>query len=224
MRFKELISETPLPADWDRSQFVSANTTFKSRLAYAVDRAKKIGAGSSRVAMTIEYENRPTVLKVAKNKKGLAQNKAEIDILSDGYARQMSILIPLIDYDKENNPPVWLQTELAQKVSEKTLCNLLGIGSLRGLVSLANYIAMPDKQGRMAYDRIFDNLQQSGKTEKEIDNIIDYANNLAELQQSFNIELSDLSRAANWGLYRNTPAIIDVGFSSDVRKDHYSGK
>ena len=63
-----VIDEAPLPPDWDETQF-TPKTSFKQRLAYALERAKKLGAGSSRVAMIIEYQGRPTALKVAKNKK-----------------------------------------------------------------------------------------------------------------------------------------------------------
>ena len=44
---------------------------------------------------------------------------AEIEILEDYYVGKLPIVIPLIDYDKANNRPVWLQTEIAKKKAEK---------------------------------------------------------------------------------------------------------
>ena len=120
-----VLDEMPLPADWDPQQMRQGSTTFKSRLAYALERAKKLGTGSSRVATVIEYQGRPTVLKIAKNQKGLAQNSVEADILSDGYASQLGILIPLIDYDEQNREPSWIHTEMATKANEKQLCHLI---------------------------------------------------------------------------------------------------
>ena len=120
MKANEITTEAPLPPDWDEKQY-QRGSSFKSRLAYALDRAKKIGSGSSRVAVTIEYQGRPTVLKIAKNTRGLGQNGAEASILNDGYARLMGILIPLIDYDKQNPKPTWLHTELAQRASKQQL-------------------------------------------------------------------------------------------------------
>ena len=79
---EQTLDEMPLPADWDPAQY-QQGTSFKQRLAYSLERAKKLGAGSSRVAMTIEYQGRPTVLKIAKNNKGLAQNNVEADILGE---------------------------------------------------------------------------------------------------------------------------------------------
>lgn len=49
---EEMLDEMPLPADWDTSQF-NDKTSYNARLAYALDRAKKLGTGSSRVAMII---------------------------------------------------------------------------------------------------------------------------------------------------------------------------
>ena len=72
MKLHEILSEAPLPDDWDKSAYKS-DKSFASQLRYAQERAKKIGAGSSRVAFEIEHQGRPTVLKIAKNKKGLAQ-------------------------------------------------------------------------------------------------------------------------------------------------------
>ena len=51
---EQIVDEMPLPADWDPAQY-RQGTTFKQRLAYALERAKKLGTGSSRVATIIEY-------------------------------------------------------------------------------------------------------------------------------------------------------------------------
>lgn len=219
---KEVLDEMPLPADWDPQQMRQQGTTFKSRLAYALERAKKLGTGSSRVATTIEYQGRPTVLKIAKNQKGLAQNSVEADILSDGYARQLDILIPIIDYDEQNREPTWIHTELAQRVTEKRLCSIIGCGDLMELTSLAKAIA--GKLGNTTYSIYCDILRRRGRTEQQIESMTEYANHLVELNNSFDVMLGDLSRAANWGLYQGKPVIIDVGANNNVITQYYSPK
>ena len=216
---EEVLDEMPLPTDWDPAQMRQQGTSYKSRLAYALDRAKKLGTGSSRVATIIEYQGRPTVLKIAKNQKGLAQNSVEADILSDGYASQMGILIPIIDYDTQNREPSWVHTELAQKASEKQLANLMGVDSLNDLVQLADVIVGKSKQ--RTYQGTIDQMRKSGKTEQQIDTATEYADTLADLANSFDIELGDFTRAANWGLYQGKPVIIDVGFNSNVLNQYY---
>lgn len=215
---EEIIDEMPLPADWDPQQMRQQTTSFKSRLAYALERAKKLGTGSSRVATIIEYEGRPTVLKIAKNAKGLAQNSVEADILSDGYASQLGILIPIIDYDEQNREPSWVHTEMAQKATEKQLCALMGCKSLSHLVALANGIA--GKKGQ-TYQANIEYLRRDGYTQEQLDLMTDYANTLADLANSFDIELGDFTRKANWGLYQGKPVIIDVGFNSNVLQQYY---
>lgn len=217
----EVLDEMPLPADWDPNEFKQGKTTFKSRLAYALERAKKLGTGSSRVATIIEYEGRPTVLKIAKNSKGLAQNAAEASILDDGYARQLGILIPLIDYDEQNREPLWIHTEMATKANEKQLCSLLKCPNLTFLVNFATSIT--GKKRFLGLPQGYINkLKESGMSEDDVETCTDYANKLAELNSSFDVELGDFTRAANWGLYNGKPVIVDVGFTTGVKDQYYS--
>ena len=215
----QVVDEAPLPPDWDEKQY-QRGTSFKSRLAYALDRAKKIGAGSSRVAVTIEYQGRPTVLKIAKNTRGLGQNSAEASILSDGYARQMGILIPLIDYDKQNPEPTWIQTELAQRVSKKQLCAIMKCDNLVQLTAMARAIKGVGKYQQNYADFVKSRLTH--KSEQDIETMTEYANKLADLDSQFDVRLGDLSREANWGIYQGEPVVIDVGFTDNVSKQYYS--
>jgi hypothetical protein len=220
---EEIIDEMPLPADWDPQQMRQQGTTFKSRLAYALERAKKLGTGSSRVATTIEYQGRPTVLKIAKNQKGLAQNSVEADILSDGYASQMGILIPIIDYDTQNREPTWIHTEIAQKANEKQLCNLMKCHSFDDLITAAQ--AQLNEYGTRSRDilnKIIEKNEYYGSSEQDADIFLEYVNRLSELKSSFDVQLGDFNRAHNWGLYQGKPVIIDVGLNSNVLNQYYA--
>ena len=220
---EEVLDEMPLPADWDPQQMRQQGTTFKSRLAYALERAKKLGTGSSRVATTIEYEGRPTVLKIAKNQKGLAQNSVEASILDDGYASQMGILIPLIDYDTQNREPSWIHTEVAQKANEKQLCNLMKCHSFDDLITAAQ--AQLNEYGTRSRDilnKIIEKNEYYGSSEQDADIFLEYVNRLAELKNSFDVQLGDFNRAHNWGLYQGKPVIIDVGLNSNVLNQYYA--
>ena len=215
---EQILDEMPLPTDWDTTQY-QQGTSFKQRLAYALERAKKLGTGSSRVAMIIEYQGRPTVLKIAKNNKGLAQNNVEVDILGDGYATQLDILIPLIDYDEQNREPMWIHTEMATKATEKQLANLMGVDRLNDIVQLA--VAISGKSKIVTYQGTIDYMRKKGKSDQQIETATEYANTLAELANSFDIELNDLNRKANWGIYNGKPVIIDAGANSNVISQYY---
>ena len=218
---EEIIDEMPLPADWDPQQMKQQGTTFKSRLAYALERAKKLGTGSSRVATIIEYEGRPTVLKIAKNQKGLAQNSVEASILEDGYASQLGILIPLIDYDEQNREPSWIHTEMATKASEKQLCQLMKCYSLHELVQTAYNIVGKYRNSKEKLNDTLEKMRHFNVSEDDIETFLDYANKLGDLHNSFDVELGDFSRAANWGIYQGNPVIVDVGFNSNVMNQYY---
>jgi hypothetical protein len=219
LRAAKFITEMPLPNDWEPEK-LSLRQTFKNRLAYALERAKRLGSGSSRVAMTINYEDRPTVLKVAKNAKGLAQNEAEINILNDGYLGQLPIVIPLVDYDRANNRPVWIQTELAKKVNMKRLCELLHLPphDIWTLQALVSYRTGKDKSPlAVPVDKLKEQFLKQNKTEKDWEIVNIYADEVAELIDSSTLESGDLANAANWGEYNNRPVIIDLGFTGETK-------
>ena len=213
MRIHEIINEAPLPPEWDSAVY-TPQVSYKKRIEYAVQRALRLGKGSSRTAFEIEYEGRPTVLKVAHNAKGIAQNAAEIDILDDGYFKTSGILIPLIDYDTANTSPVWIHTEKASKATEKQLCTLMKCGKLQWLVNAA--IATESGRGDPhEYDEEI--LKMYGGT----DTFFEYSDMLAELA-GVQLNLRDFSTAANWGIYKGSPVVIDVGFTDAVKNAHYS--
>lgn len=228
MRASEFINEMPLPADWDPKAFSTDKqdkTTFKSRLKYALERSKKLGQGSARVAMTIEYQGRPTALKIAKNKKGMAQNEFEVSILQDGYYGQSELVIPMIDFDHVNPVPVWVQTELAMHADERRLCNLLKCQTLRQLIDCANskigkgFFGVRDERVRMVPDTC-KLLAHNGFTEQEIEMFLHYVDEMASLGTG-DVILNDLVWPANWGIYQGKPVIIDLGFSTSVSQKYY---
>jgi hypothetical protein len=215
MKIIELINETPLPSDWDSSKFNTSNS-FKSIVDYALERSKKIGTGSSRIAFEVEYEGRPTILKIAKNKKGLAQNEVESKMLSDGYIEKMELTIPLIDYDTTNIQPLWIHTEKADKVTEKKLCKLLHCDNLFQLIQM---VEIKYKHSNL-YTRYYNELKELN-TEDELEELEELVDNLYSLSNDFDIALGDFEKPDSWGLYKGKPVIIDIGLSMEVYDLHY---
>lgn len=210
--FESIVDEMALPADWDPTA-LGHDKSFKSRLEYALQRARRLGGGSSRVAFAIPDQGRETVLKIAKNKKGLAQNEAEVDVLSDGYVRNLDIVIPLVDYDKVNASPVWLQTELAQRASEAALCKIMKCGSLEILISYAaNLISLPIS----SYQQRTAKAHLNTLSEEDAEDFVQYAGSIAELLSSTSLKMYDFNKASNWGIYKNKPVLIDLGFTEEV--------
>jgi GNAT superfamily N-acetyltransferase len=212
------LDEMPLPVDWDPAA-LGAGKTFKDRLQYALERAKKIGTGSARVAFTIDFEGRPTVLKVAKNNKGLAQNNAELGILDDGYTGQLDIVIPLIDYDKRNPSPIWIQTELAKKVTAKRLAELLHCTDVYEFLDCVYAIVHPRAKPTVPsrLEQTKQRLIANGKSEQDVEKFVDYVDAVVTLLHSSTLEFGDLRQLANWGEYQGRPVIIDLGFTEETK-------
>ena len=219
------IDEMALPADWDPTA-LGHDKTFKSRLEYVLQRAPRLGGGSSRVAFIIPDQGRETVLKIAKNKKGMAQNEAELEVLDDGYLGKLDIVIPLIDYDKANPTPTWIQTEKANKVSPQKLAKMLHAG---GRWPMTNFLYAVDNVlgNRKKYMPDLIQIEQemidTGSSEQDIEIFMDYVNQVADLVNSSNLLAADFGTASNWGEYQGKPVIIDLGYTSSVH-DLYWGK
>jgi hypothetical protein len=214
------LDEMALPADWDPTM-LGHDKTFKSRLEYALQRAPRLGGGSSRVAFTIPDQGRETVLKIAKNNKGTAQNQAEADILDDGYLGKLDIVIPLVDYDRENNLPTWIQTEKANKVSQTKLRKLLHCDKLNYGITYFTYAVhnlLGHKQKYMPDTKtIKEKMLEAGQTEQDLDIFFEYVDDVANLVSSSGLLVDDLVNASNWGEYQGRPVIIDLGFTESVK-------
>lgn len=207
MRVDQLF-ETPLPLDWDEDVF-SHRTTFNKKIQYALQRAEKVGAGSSRVAFITDYMGRKTVLKIAKNKKGIAQNKEEAKILDDAYAVDSGVFIPMIDYDEKNrNQPIWIHTEFAKPLRKSDFYRIHGYS----LEEMVNWIEDKVGKNRLVWvdDETYDKLEED-----------EFAAEVLNMVHTYDLVGGDVQRAANWGLYAGTTVIIDIGLTAEVFKLHY---
>lgn len=203
MRIKELLQEAPLPDDWDKDIF-NERVPFKTRVDYAKARAEQVGKGSSRVAFVIPYQGRKTVLKVALNAKGMAQNDEEARLLEDWYIQKIGNVIPLIDYDERNSRPTWIHTEYATKITQKQLERYFGNIPMYQITSYLDKMSGKSRYGG------------SELPEKVLEN--ENFQMLQDLVLNYSMPAGDLSRKANWGLYKGTPVIIDLGYTDETAK------
>ena len=206
MKLAELLLEVPLPSDWDK-EVMTPKTSFKKRIDYAVQKAAKMGSGSSRVAFIIPYEGRDTILKVAKNAKGMAQNEYEASMLSDYLLKDMGIIIPMIDYDEEHNQPVWIHTEKSTKVTPTIFKKYFGTDPFN-LVQIAKHMT-----GKKVYVNA-EGFEELVENNENVSNFVDFIGN-------WDVPPDDFGRLANWGAYNGKLVIIDVGLSHGIFKQYY---
>ena len=206
--FKQFLIETPLPDDWDDAVF-NPNVPFIKRVRYAKERAKRLGSGSSRVAFLTPYQGRNTVLKVAKNGKGIVQNEEELTLLEDWYLNKLGITIPLIDYDKNNDSPTWLHVEFATKAKERDFIKETGV-DLHTLIKYCEHTSGRSRSGHGDFSKV---NEESDFVQSMVDFIGNYTH----------VPTGDLTRLANWGIYDGRPVIIDVGLT-DTSYELYKRK
>jgi len=223
MRATEITTEAPIPPDWDAEQVqIGKGTSFKSRIDYAKSQARRLGTGSSRVAFVIPFEGRDTVLKVAKNRKGLAQNNEEVSILNDWYLSRLPIVIPLIDFDGDSGEDVsWLHTEMAQPVKNETQLKQWFGTRLAMLIKYSG--ALIGRHDRTIYKTAYDQeeaikrfMVQDGATEEQIDRMTECAEHIAELVGNTSLDSADFAWYKNWGWYQGRPVIIDLGYAGSA--------
>jgi hypothetical protein len=211
MKLYELLQEAPLPSDWDPSMFDRPGTSFKAMVQYAKDRAEQVGRGSARVAFKVPYKGRDTVIKIAMNTKGLRQNEEEARLMDDWYLASLGITIPLIDYDERNSMPTWIHTEYARKISNRQLDGFFGGISFNAVLEFISNERNPRRGITVQLpDSVHDN---------------DTFSSLRDLLMSYDqLTVGDLSRKANWGLYRGDPVILDLGGTETVLRELYGGR
>jgi len=207
-RFLQFLTETPLPDDWDAAIY-SERVPFAQRIKYAKAKAKQLGTGSSRVAFEIPYQGRRTVLKIAKNAKGMAQNGEESSALSDWYLKGLNITIPLIDYDESTENPTWIHTEFATKAKQSDFKKATG-GNLYDFV-----IYCVRQSGRERGYHIPEGINPESEL---VQNFTDYVGNYTHHPWR------EYTQLRNWGIYEGRPVIIDIGLTSDIWNDHYARK
>lgn len=212
MRVFEIVkplTEAPLPDDWDAAIY-SPNVSFKKRVEYAKSKAQKIGTGSSRIAFKIPYEGRDTVLKIAKNRKGMSQNEAEAQMLSDWYVDSLGLFIPMIDYDEDGL--TWIHTEYAPQVkSDAQFESLTGFD----MVKVIKYLQALERSSRGRGDRPkHSDYQLPDPEENEmLGSLVDFTSNHPGGEF-----LGDYNTPRNWGVYNGMPVIIDAGWDESTAK------
>lgn len=169
-----------------------------------------LGKGSARA---VYYGNGGTVIKVAINPKGLAQNKVEmekLEMLEDDLSdEQIRHIARLVDYDRsDRDEPVWLETKRAQKITKKQFENYFKIK----FDKFASFIR-ETSSGRKHSDefRAFADTERGGP-------IIDL---METLKWNYDMGINDFTVLGNWGMINGIPALVDLGFDSTVFKKHY---
>jgi hypothetical protein len=204
---KEL--EEDYPTNWDVEEFKKL-TSFSQRVQYCQDRLQRISSGSARIVYKIDDTK---VLKLAKNKKGLAQNQTEIDFSND-YMWD-GIVAEIIESDEN---ALWVEMELARKVTPKIFQEVTG-------VEFDNFCDAI---------RYYDHQHNGGSTRSlsypKPDNYDDLWENefcyeMLNIIGSYDLPVGDLCRLSTYGVVNREDnraiVMIDYGLTKSVYDSYY---
>lgn len=196
------------PSTFDMEHFKTL-TNFNQRIKYCNEHLTKISSGSSRIVYKIDDTK---VLKLAKNKKGLAQCAIEIQWGGDNYFDE--ILARTIEYHPDD---LWVEMELARKVKKSDFQVLEDINFDEFGKYLKNF-ELKNNGKRPFY----------GMTDawKETLNENQFTQTICEFMMNTDSPSGDLMRLNSYGIVNRDGhdiiVLIDFGLTNDVYQEYYS--
>jgi hypothetical protein len=204
--------EEDYPSNFDLEEF-SKLTSFNKRIQYCQERLKRISSGSSRIVYMVDDTK---VLKIAKNEKGLNQNEIEAEY--SNYHDIKDITAQVFAYDNKN---LWIEMELARKVTPKIFEKVVGVSFNDYCDGLDKYFEAVNPQkasrgwGRSDLD------QEKYDTMWENEFIYD----IFTFMGGYDTPVGDLKRLNSYGLVKrngeDTIVLIDYGITWDGLDAYY---
>lgn len=200
--FVALAEKEELPANSKDLSTVLKNLekleTHNARKQYAEKNLKHLSSGSSRI---VYLTSKKTIIKLAKNDKGLAQNKAE-----SNPKMKSKFLNQTLKHAKNY---AWMETHYLDKITASDFEEMTGLDfndfgeSIRyGLKSVSgNDKEKPENFEKVAKSEIYKEMVKIGK--------------------KFKLMGGDLARISSWGTKDGRPVLIDAGLTKEVFAEYY---
>lgn len=205
---KEDTIEEDYPEMFKMEEFKSL-TTFKERIRYCDSFLERIAAGSSRIAYKIDDK---MVLKLAKNKKGIAQNEVEIDT-----SGELGHLVANI-YDSDENY-LWVEMELARKMSKEDFNRITGISFEDYCKAVHNYSTDTVNPRGKKVPGPSEEVLEAMWEDESIKGFLQY-------MPDHDVPAGDLMKTNSYGIvdreWGEDVVLIDYGFNLDIHQNYYS--
>ena len=203
---KESLEEA-YPVTFNLAEFNKV-PSFAGKYRYAEARLPKIASGSGRTVFKVDETK---VLKIAKNKKGLAQNNVE----SERYLQNYDLVARVFDTDDHD---FWVEMELAKKVGKSRFEQLTGI-SIDDLQSYLRFRSYGSP--RTSWSTLWTPLEDVENNE--------FVADLTSLQADYSFpDVGDFGRLSTYGevVREGKPKIVlvDFGLTQSVWDDYYRVK
>lgn len=192
-----------LPPNSDNLRTVLSNLekleTHAARKKYAEANLKHLSSGSSRIVYLTPSK---TIVKLAKNDKGLAQNKAE------GNPNMKSKYLNKVLSCAKNY--VWCEVPFLDKITVKDFEEMTGLNfddfgeSIR--YGLRNVSGNTDKDKPEHFDEVAKS---------------DIYREMKDIGEKFKLLPGDMARISSWGTKDGKPILIDAGLTRDIFDEYY---
>lgn len=178
---------------------LSSLETFKDRVDYAEKHLEHISSGSSRVIYKL---NDKTALKLAKNSRGIAQNKAEAN-----PKMKSKYINKTLEADKNG---IWKTSPFLDKITEKEFEEITGINFKDFGNALSYGLKSVSENSEVEKPKHFNEISES-EMYKE----------LIKLGKEFDLMPGDMERISSWCKDSEGVKLVDVGLTKKIFEDFY---
>lgn len=175
--------------------------SFSAKKEYCEKCLEQLSSGSSRVVFKYSKD---TVLKLAFNDKGIAQNKAEASIKDDSkYINKVT---------KTSEDFSWIMTPLANKITERQFFDITGI-NFKEFGEVVKYIMRELSTKERPKPESFEELKD--------ENIV---KEITDIGLKHKLMPGDIARISSWKVIDDTPVLVDLGLTQEIYKKFYAKK
>ena len=222
------VSEANYPSSFSIDDFKKL-PSFRQRVEYANKTLKRISSGSSRIVFEVDEH---TVLKIAKNRKGIAQNELEIEMSDDYYLNDIGLMAKIFEKDEENF--MWLEMEKASKLTEKKFKQLTGkpfyflekfifyfVKKYSNRFKLFPSASEQEVQDAIGENELFPETNYGVKFFTQVKNYVsNYTPDISTIQ--------DMRQMSTWGTVKRDGkeeiVIVDYGVNDEIINTYYRRK
>lgn len=176
--------------------------TYQARKKYAERNFKHLSSGSSRIVYLTPGK---TIVKLAKNDKGLAQNKAETKA---ALKFKNSKYLNKILSDARNYS--WIEVPFVEKITEKDFKKMTGLDFSDFGESIRYSLKKISDNNDMKKPKKYDEVNKSILFKE-----------LVKIGKELDLMPGDLARISSFGCKDNCPILIDMGLTKKVFEDFY---
>ncbi len=199
-----------LPKDSENKDTILFNIeqleTYQARKEYAEENLEHLSSGSSRI---VYLSPDKSIIKIAKNDKGIAQNKAEAN-----PKMKSDYLNKIISHAKNYS---WIETNYLDKISEKEFEDMTDI-KFDDFGSAIRYI-LKDENGSSE-----SSSYKASSTKKKPSKFIENSKifkEIARIGKEFDLVPGDIARISSWGKKDGHPVLIDAGLTREIFEEFY---